>query len=351
MMMVNKKGSGAFGDVYQDGNVAVKKFSKQEFLVQEIIMMEYLKDSPYIVNSRGFSLSKLEIRMDLYDMCLRDLIKRYPLENQHSRQIFKDILCGLSSMHSLDLIHSDIKHSNILVTVVPLRAVLCDLGISSLGKYARFLQTPIGYRRPDHLLGNHLGERHDLYGLSVVGLEMFGDVWLDKQVDPSRLQEIIQEKVVDSQIRTVLIEFSKMESDIYPSARSVLMKVYKQDCVLVPPVIRRSPMRIAPEDDKYIHDVMQSYTKQMGINMGKRGYNLITERFNNPSYPIVDRKEYTFFISCVFLILSAMFNNSEFTYREILMSTKNTKTVEDIDRVLTDIITKKELRDILMMAE
>ena len=348
-MNPKKRGKGAFGDVYEDGNMAIKKLKKPEFLVQELIAMKYLRESKYVVSCRGYDLTKLELRMDLYDMSLKDMMDKYDLTNEQKRLIFSDILCGVSSIHSLSLIHCDLKHSNILVTQVPLKAVICDLGISSVNKYARFFQTPKGYRRPDQLLGPHLGESHDLYSLSVLGIEMFGNIRLETQMYPERLMEVAQETVNDPDIRSILVEFSKTESDLYPSARSALNKVFNTDYVLAPPVINLSPMRITTDDNKYIHDTVKTLTSRMNINKGRKGYYIMTERLNNPSYPVVDRNQYTLYISSIFLLLSAMFNNSEFNYNSIIDINGGMWKALDIDRVLTDIINKDELMNILMI--
>jgi serine/threonine protein kinase len=340
-------GRGTFGVVHRDGNVAIKTFKEPEFLIQELIILKYMKDSMYFVGVREFNLSKLEIRMDLYDMSLNDLIKRYVLDVDQKVSIFKDILKGVSDMHSLELVHCD------LVTINPLRAVVCDPGLSSLSRHGRFFQTPTGFRRPNSLLTPSLKQKHDLYSISIMGVILFAGIKLDQQVTPERLRQIIMEvsHLIPPTISPILSEFTLDHSDMYPSTRSALIGVYREDSILVMPVIEQSKMIVSVEDDRYVYNMIKSRTEECGINKGKRGYLILKERFNNRSYPPVSRSQYSLYIGCIMLILSCMFGNPGFTYKSVMSLTGYTRTEADIDRVITDIVTKEALINILLMAE
>lgn len=344
-------GRGTFGKVYRDRNAAVKKFKEPDFLIQELIILKYMKESMHVVKVREFSLSLLQIRMDLYDMSLKDLMLRYQMGFEQKESVFKDILKGISEMHSLELVHCDLKPANILLTINPLYAVICDPGLASLSHHGRFLQTPKGYRRPDNQLNNKLGQRQDLYSISVFCLEMFAGIMLKETITPERLREIIKEVSIPAHIKEVLTEFSKMESDKYPTARSVLIGLYKTDSILAMPIVTFSKPIISKEDDRYVYETIKERTEKQLIEKGKRGYIMLIERFNNRNYPVVPRTQYPLYIACVMLILSAMFGRHGFNYNSVMAITGNAWSREDINRVITDIVTKDELLNILLIAE
>ena len=87
------------------------------------------------------------------------------------RHIIFQIACGLKILHDKNLIHSDIKHGNIVVSGTGLIKI-CDLGntdkISKL-KYAR----TNGYLSPQVLLGKEISKEDDMWSLGVVYLELF----------------------------------------------------------------------------------------------------------------------------------------------------------------------------------
>lgn len=363
---MNKLGEGSFGSVYKDGNSALKKFREtdrggnqrsnfmlQDIMIQEIIILNYLKRSPYIVQMRDFSLDRFEIKLDLYDMSLTAALKRYKFTYDDCMKVFRDILKGVSHMHSLDIIHCDLKHSNILLTLNPLSAVVSDPGIASLGKYSRFNQTPKGYRRPDELLvhAKEHKEKHDYYSLSILGTEMFGNIWFTRTVSPEKLRSTIRELKLPEEITLVLLELSRINSMIYPSIRIILKKLFNDDAILSMPVIDYSPNTLSEYTDKYLLDTTTNLATKSGIEKHERAYQMLKERFNNKNYPPVSLNEYTLYIACSILILSIIFGRQGFDYDCIKKATANKWNTEDINRVITDLISKQNLMDIIMIAE
>jgi len=355
-------GKGTFGVVYKDGDIAVKKFKElgssgrdqHEIVVQEVILLGYLRESPYVARMKDFNLDKMEIRLHLYDMSLSDALNKYKFQYEDCKKVFRDILKGVSHMHSLDLVHCDLKHSNILVNINPLSAVITDPGLASLSKYGRFIQTPIGYRRPDSMLvdAHKHKEKHDYYSLSIIGTEMFGDIWFKSTVTPERLIQVIKNLSIPDEIKIPLIELSKLESKIYPSIRSILIGVFKEDSVMAMPVIAPpSDNRIPEVNEKYLYNTIKKLCTDSKILKGNRAYNMLKERFNNPKYTHVSLAEYPLYITCSVLIISAIFGRPGFGYESIKIATNNMYSTGSINRVMTDLISKNELMEIIMIAE
>lgn len=86
--------------------------------------------------------------------------------------IGRDIAAGLEAVHQAKLVHRDVKPKNIMYNASSGRAVLLDVGI------AKHLDvTPItvgaapgtyGWKSPEHLRGEHVDRRSDIYSLGLV---------------------------------------------------------------------------------------------------------------------------------------------------------------------------------------
>lgn len=355
-------GKGMFGSVYKEGNKAVKKFAEtdskgtplQEIMIQEVILLSYISSSPFVVSMKEFSLDHMEIKLELYDMNLTEALKTYKFTHENHKTVYRDVLKGVSHMHSLDLVHCDIKQSNILVRLNPLTAVVSDLGLSSLSRYGRFTQTPIGYRRPDSMLvsAHRHKLKHDYYSLAVMGAELFGCTRFKTQQTPEELQLSIQSmSIIPAPIKSMLIEFSKLDSKItICSYLRDMFDVPMSVSLIAMPVIDMSPNILPKEHDLYLKNTMEKMCTECKIRKWHKGYNLLKERFNNKKYTPVRPQEYILYIACTMLILSNIFGEPGFNYKSVQVATGGKDKV-DINRVMTDIITKMELINIIMIAE
>lgn len=354
-------GNGQFGEVHRDGNSAVKRFNNPEAMIQEIILTRYMRGSKYIISCKEFDLTGKSITLDLYDLSLKKALE-YDLTESEKLVIFRDILFAVDDMHSKGLVHCDIKSANVLVSFGPPRAVLADLGIASLKEFGRYTQTPLGYRRPNDELGLQHGFRHDFYSLAVLGFSLFADAELDKQITPDRLREIIRNErgAIPDSVYPVLMEFTEDKPVRYPTIRSVLKDVYgiDREAEGAPDLKPLSSQRISKDDDKHIYDTVKAVTFSMGITAGragKRGYIVLKERFNNPNYPYVAPADYPLYISSMMIILSYIFNSPAYVYgykaaiaSMTLSDGKCPWNERDIDRALTDLISKQELMNIVL---
>jgi eukaryotic-like serine/threonine-protein kinase len=113
--------------------------------------------------------------------------RRGPLSVGEGMPLLLQICLGLEHAHGLQIIHRDLKPENVML--VPdldlpggVRAVLMDFGLAKvlgdepglikLTRTGLTLGTP-DFMSPEQVLGRTLDERSDVYGLGVLGFEMF----------------------------------------------------------------------------------------------------------------------------------------------------------------------------------
>jgi len=103
---------------------------------------------------------------------LRDRLReRSPLPTAEARDILGQLLVGLDAIHDVGLLHLDLKPENVMITRVG-RVVIMDLGLACppLEPGSRSGTPP--YMAPEHLLGQPLDARTDLFAVGIVLAEM-----------------------------------------------------------------------------------------------------------------------------------------------------------------------------------
>jgi serine/threonine protein kinase len=328
-------GKGTFGEVYKVNGNAVKHFKRPHHFLQEIVVTKYLSPSNYVVNCVSYDIDKLEMTMELYDTSLRSAMVDYELNEDHKRKIFHDILYGVCNMHTMEIIHCDLKHSNILVNMSPVRAVICDLGLSSSTMYGKVHQTAPGYRLPDDMVSHKNGHYHDRFSLAICGYELFGDVRIKKRMTPLELEAcILGNDRIPKDISEVLIEFTKEHSTICPSVRSALIRLYNVDAVMAIPSVSLYPNTLPPGDDRRLYNMIKSMNKTKKINRAKRVYYVLKNMFNDRRRN-VQPEEYPLYVISMFMIMSSLFGPSGFGYHSV---PSNRWSMQDIHRTLKEII-------------
>ena len=108
---------------------------------------------------------------------LSELIrKRGPLSFVEARDIMRGVLRAVAHLHSLDVIHRDIKPGNILLRPDG-EAVLTDFGIAKFGWQQGETKTQAGlgtpeYMSPEQVRGNSIDYRTDIWSLGITLFEM-----------------------------------------------------------------------------------------------------------------------------------------------------------------------------------
>lgn len=109
---------------------------------------------------------------------VRTLMKAGPIGEHYAAVIVRELLVALSYIHSIGIIHRDLKAANILVTRTG-HVLLCDFGVaasyvqgSSRGKRSTFIGTPY-WMAPEVILdGKTYDYKADIWSLGITVYEM-----------------------------------------------------------------------------------------------------------------------------------------------------------------------------------
>ena len=214
-------GEGTYGQVFERNGIAVKKLKYFNSLIQETCILKIMRDSQYIVNIKSYDIEEGEIELELHNISLKDHMNSLDcrLYGQEKIKIFLDVLQGLNDLHHRDIVHSDLKPSNILISFNPVRAVLCDFGLSSINGHSKVYHTakicrPLGVDRD---LDNYEKSKeycHDMYGLTVTFLQFFGNIKLTNIVSKRELKSLIRRNIKIAKIREILLNCLNNIEDI-----------------------------------------------------------------------------------------------------------------------------------------
>ncbi len=312
-------GKGAYGSVQKRGKYAVKKFHKTSHLIQEYAAYRYLSGVDNICQCYKVDFDTLEIYMEAHCMDMRDwLTNGHKLKELYARisdknkmTILRDILRALVYLHSRNLVHGDLKPSNILIDIntqyKTVQGILGDLGFVSLDKYAKVDRTAELYRD----IEIHHNKSHDIYSLGIIMLELFGDVKLKRQpTSYKELHEMMSTKIKNGQMAKLVISMTNSDYTKRPEAEYILKEIFKDEKIPSVEYPDYDTLIDAPGLDPSVKKKIYSWVKvtadEEKLNRGKRGYYALLKFFSkNPE--ITDYKLYT---CSMFVILSSVFGES-----------------------------------------
>ncbi len=187
--IVNKLGSGVFGEVYKARKESIGKFYAIKFLkvsdekVSEAIFKE-LDSLRYFAQIDHPNLVSIEDKGEVMgipyivmgyagDETLKKLLQEGPIDGDRARAIFGQICAGVGALHEKSIIHFDLKPANIFMKSDHAR--VGDYGLSKLVSESHMTMsigrgTPY-YMAPEML--NRKGDhRSDIYSMGVILFEM-----------------------------------------------------------------------------------------------------------------------------------------------------------------------------------
>lgn len=186
--ILEKIGSGGMGIVYRakdlifDEIVALKvikkEFAHDERMInrfkQEIKIARKIKH-PNVCSI--FNFSKLEnfsfmIMEYLEGESLSAFLKRKSFPSELILYFIKQILYAIEEAHRKDIVHLDLKPSNIMLDN-HFKPIILDFGISSfIGKInfssAELITGTLAYMSPEQIKGNNFDQRSDIYSLGLI---------------------------------------------------------------------------------------------------------------------------------------------------------------------------------------
>ncbi|XP_064526478.1 serine/threonine-protein kinase PAK 3-like isoform X2 [Pseudopipra pipra] len=182
-------GQGAFGTVFRGvdiatgGQVAIKKIflrdrkNKRELVVTEVSLLSSMRHPNIIryIDSYVFN-EELWLVMEYVEGCtLAAVVSIQALEEEMIASISRECLKGLDFLHSILVIHRDIKSDNILLGMDG-SVKLIDFGFCAWlqpwqKKRRSFIGTPF-YMAPEMLRGDRYDAKVDIWALGITALEM-----------------------------------------------------------------------------------------------------------------------------------------------------------------------------------
>lgn len=159
----NLIGKGGHSRVYSDGNKVIKVMKRKRTYLKEVKILSKLSHPNIIKLRYNFSLG------DNHYICLdryKGTIKKGNFSYKNKKLIIMQIKSALDYMHSVGIIHGDVKPSNILYSD---KAVLCDFTNSSVGVSLLNHGTKM-YKMPKKKV---YGKELDYWGLAFTMYELF----------------------------------------------------------------------------------------------------------------------------------------------------------------------------------
>jgi serine/threonine protein kinase len=192
-----------------------------EYVVSVIGLREW-DEHTYLILFEYFEAKSLDV-----------WLRENRLQRDQKREIFNQILYGVSDAHRNNIIHRDLKPANILVSDA-YRVKLIDFGISkfkdrNITKPGLTFGTPT-YMAPELLtLGSHCADAtSDIYGLGQLFYELVTGKNLWSKMGWRRVRDLIAFLRQDPP-PTEVMDLGSFVCDFYPQAEQVLLRMVKVD--------------------------------------------------------------------------------------------------------------------------
>jgi serine/threonine protein kinase len=320
-------GQGGFGVVTEEGGLAKKKFERLHHMIRELAMLRYMRHSGYIVKVEKQNFKAMTISCKKWHCCLHEAMVKKRIPAACKLQIFKDVLYGLCHIHEAGIVHSDITPGNILVNTKSWKACLCDLGLSSITNYCRVYQTAEGYapEKPVPCPG------HDMFGLAVSMIGLFGNTPIYKKKTARELREIItNHPAIPDKLKKVLCRMCPDDPRKAITSKEVLWTVFQEKTSFDLPEVELYEVTVPDETKQYIQEKVAQISKIYKINREQRCYSVLLQFFSGPEGQKAREECYDLFIVSALYIFACLYGRSYFTKEEALKTLRGDYSEEDL---------------------
>lgn len=294
-------GKGAYGEVYQKDNRAVKKFDCTKSFISEAMYCKYFYGYTNIVQYIEFNFESREIVYPIYDTDMHKW-KNEGQTDKRKMEVLRQVTIGICGIHESKHVHCDVKPSNILIKEKngKLEVAVADLGLVSVrGERCKSKLCTDFYKEQNVIKTT----KHDIYSLAIIFLFTLSHEKLYK-CDISSYESIknrcsrIRDKKVSKVVQSMLHE----DPETRPSARDVLNELWGVKLSL--PIDSR---KIKVEMYKSSYDLFNSMydqfvSKYTAHRPKKFRYALVYYLSDNN----IDENKYSTYITAVFYIMSLL---------------------------------------------
>lgn len=287
-----KIGTGHFGEVWRarlHGKLVAVKILKPEVesIPQELITkfnneVRIVSGVPHpnVVQFMGISQDRGHL------MIVTEFMERGDAEKKVFNKEFsivmrmnfaRDVACAVAWIHSLGIIHRDIKLANMLIAADN-SIKMCDFGLSALKEGRQYLRdrgyakgTPL-YMAPEVLKGQNFNESSDIYSFGLVLWELVAqrEVFSGTYVDEYSVEEF-RDEVINAHLRPTIDENMRLT---YPPRLFNIM----ERCWAEIPASRPSFDQLIPELEAAIIEIAiaDEFGREIWKNICKKeGFKLV----------------------------------------------------------------------------
>ncbi|KAI7831422.1 kinase-like domain-containing protein [Gamsiella multidivaricata] len=257
-MAISTQGDVAPGHIWRGQRVAIKspRTGQEESFLREVEIIKNLADR-HIIQYYHYTVEEpLELIMeDAEGGDLNSAISRLQWEDKE--RIAGEIAHGLSYIHSLGIIHCDIKSYNVLLTK-KLEAKLCDFGSAMTitdKKDKKPCDGSPGWTAPELLEDKTAySPESDIYALGIVMWEMASSA-----AEPCNRRQVLEEKLEDvpHEYRNIMQACWDLDPKCRPKARAVLFLKYGCSLREIQEQLARLATGDADVQDKNLHILSQ----------------------------------------------------------------------------------------------
>lgn len=321
-------GSGTFGDVYKDRDKAVKNFHELHHCIQEYCAASYLNDCEHVVKCTDVDFRNNKISYELHKTNMRQWLDNPKRTKREKILLLRDVIYGLIEIHTRNLVHSDVKPNNILVSFTSdgYKATLCDLGFVANPPYSKVRRTAATYRDTNPV--SHYG--HDIYSLCIMMMEIFYNVRVRQQLSYEEFSDLIDKYVTDKRIKSFMLRMIHRDHDKRPTSSEVLKYMYDETYYPVIPKYSTFHINIKNSSisDKYSNII--EWTEEVCKSFDIKRCDIACEMviYFIQKYKIT-KSFYQLTVVVVLVILSSILGKSGFTMKVALKACKHKYTKEE----------------------